>query len=147
MFQRLFDDFKQSTDNAVRLTALAATCVLALSIAVGFLSAAGFVFVLRNYGLIPAFLAGASLFLLIALIAACAYILRQKALAARKARAAERTKSAIGTMLADPVLVAAGLQIVRAIGIKKLIPALALSGLAIGLLASRQASGDQTPAE
>ena len=40
-------------------------------------------------------------------------------------------------MLADPMLVAAGLQIVRAIGVKKLIPILAVGGLALGFLASR----------
>ena len=40
-------------------------------------------------------------------------------------------------MLADPMLVAAGIQVVRAIGIKKLIPILAVGGLALGFLASR----------
>ena len=35
-------------------------------------------------------------------------------------------------MLADPMVVAAGLQIVRAIGVKKLIPILAVGGLALG---------------
>jgi hypothetical protein len=45
------------------------------------------------------------------------------------------------------MLVAAGLQVIRAIGIKKLIPILAVGGLALGLLASRNAQADQTPAE
>ena len=46
-------------------------------------------------------------------------------------------KSAAQTMLADPMLLAAGLQVVRAIGVKKLIPILAIGGLALGFLASR----------
>ena len=51
-------------------------------------------------------------------------------------------------MLADPMLVAAGLQIVRAIGVKKLIPILAVGGLALGFLASRgQSSPGEAPAE
>jgi hypothetical protein len=50
-------------------------------------------------------------------------------------------------MLADPMVVAAGLQLVRAIGIKKLIPLLAVGGLALGLMANRSHAADQTPAE
>jgi hypothetical protein len=50
--------------------------------------------------------------------------------------------------LADPMLVAAGLQVIRAIGIKKLIPILAVGGLALGFLASRGApASDEAPAE
>ena len=37
------------------------------------------------------------------------------------------------------MLVAAGIQVIRAIGIKKLIPILAVGGLALGFLASRSA--------
>jgi hypothetical protein len=50
-------------------------------------------------------------------------------------------------MLADPMVVAAGLQIVRSIGIKKLIPLLAVGGLALGLMATRSHAADQAPAE
>jgi hypothetical protein len=52
-------------------------------------------------------------------------------------------------MLADPMLVAAGLQVVRAIGVKKLIPILAVGGLALGFLASRGVPSDasEAPAE
>ena len=61
--------------------------------------------------------------------------------AARKRReAASSAKSAAQTMLADPMLLAAGLQVVRAIGVKKLIPILAVGGLALGFLVSRAAS-------
>jgi hypothetical protein len=45
------------------------------------------------------------------------------------------------------MLVATGIQIVRAIGIKRLIPLLAVGGLALGFLATRGQSGDQAPAE
>jgi hypothetical protein len=65
---------------------------------------------------------------------------------ARK-RAAETAKSAVHTALADPMLVAAGIQVIRAIGVRKLVPILAVGGLALGLLASRNSSVDQAPAE
>ena len=47
------------------------------------------------------------------------------------------------------MLVAAGIQLVRAIGIKKLIPIIAVGGLALGFLATRGQSqeGAEAPAE
>jgi hypothetical protein len=144
MFQRMIDDFKASTGTALRLTSLAAAVASALFITISFLCAAAFIYVLQRYGLIEACLAGAGVFLLVTLIAAGCYIVRKRQL---KARAAERTKSAVQTALADPMVVAAGLQVIRAIGIKKLIPILAVGGLALGLLASRNPSSDQAPAE
>jgi hypothetical protein len=64
-----------------------------------------------------------------------------------KVRAKETEKSALQTALADPMLVATGIQLIRAIGIKKLIPILAVGGLALGLLASRDRVGGEAPAE
>ena len=144
MFQRMIDDFKASTGTALRLTSLAAAVASALFITISFLCAAAFIYVLQRYGLIEACLAGAGVFFLVTLIAAACYMVRKRQL---KARAAERTKSAVQTALADPMVVAAGVQVIRAIGIKKLIPILAVGGLALGLLASRNPSSDQAPAE
>jgi hypothetical protein len=45
------------------------------------------------------------------------------------------------------MLITVGLQVIRAIGVKRLNPLLAVGGLALGFLASRQNVGDQTPAE
>ncbi len=144
MFQRMIDDFRQSTGTALRLTSLAAAVAVALFVTTSFLCAAAFVFVLERYGLVQACLAGAAVFFVVTLIAAGAYTVRKKQV---EARAAETAKSAVHTALADPMLVAAGLQVIRAIGVKRLIPILAVGGLALGLLASRNAPGDQAPAE
>ena len=145
MFQRLIDDFKDSTGTALRLTSLAAAAAFALLVTVSFLCAALFVYVLQQYGPIQACLTGAAVFFVVALIAAAGYMVRKNRI---KTRARETAKSAAQTMLADPMLVAAGLQVVRAIGIKRLIPLLAIGGLALGFLASRNNSGaseDETP--
>ena len=147
MFQRMIDDFKDSTGIALRLTSLAAAAALALLVTTSFLCAALFVFVLQKYGPIEACLTGAAVFFVVTLIAAGCYMVRKKQV---KARVEETAKSAMQTALADPMLVAAGIQVIRAIGIKKLIPILAVGGLALGLMASRSASSDQTdeaPAE
>jgi hypothetical protein len=151
MFQRFIDDFKDSTGNALRLTSLAAAMAVALFVTLSFLCAAAFVYMLQNFGLIEACLTGAGIFFVAALIVASIYMVRKDRLEARAARAAERTaenaKSAMHSALADPMMVAAGLQVIRAIGIKKLIPILAVGGIALGFLASRNAQPDQTPAE
>jgi len=144
MFQRMIDDFKTSTGSALRLTSLAAAIALALFITISFLCAAVFVYVFDRYGLIQACLAGAAVFLAVAVIVAIVYEVRRKQL---KARTKEIEKSALQTALADPMLVATGIQVIRAIGIKKLIPILAVGGLALGLLASRNTQHDQAPAE
>ena len=148
MFQRLIDDFKDSTGTALRLTSLAAAAAMALLVTTAFLCAAAFVFVLDKYGPVQACLTGAAIFFVVTMIAAGCYMVRKNQIQARAERAAQAAKSTAQTVLADPMLVAAGIQVVRAIGIKKLIPILAVGGLALGFLASRANSGaSEAPAE
>ena len=149
MFQRLIGDLKDSTGNALRLTSLAAAAAMALLVTTAFLCAAAFVFVLQKYGPVEACLTGAAIFFVMTLIAAGSYMMRKRQIEARAAeQAAKAAKSTAQTVLADPMLVAAGIQVVRAIGIKKLIPILAVGGLALGFLASRaQSGGSEAPAE
>ncbi len=144
MFQRFIDDVKASTGLAVRLSSLAAIAAVALFIALSFLCAAAFIVVMDVYGLVKACLAGAAVFVLAALIVIAIYAVQKRR---AEARAAERTKSAAHALLADPAMIATGIQIVRAVGVKRLLPILAVGGLALGLLAGRSHAGDQTPAE
>jgi hypothetical protein len=144
MLARMMDNLRDSTGRAMQLTSLAAAMALALGITISFLCAAAFVYVLRRYGLIEACLAGAGVFFVVTLIAAGGYLVRKRQV---KARAADTAKSGLQTALSDPMLVATGIQIVRAIGIKRLIPILAVGGLALGFLATRGQPGDQAPAE
>jgi hypothetical protein len=134
MFQRMIDDFRDSTGTALRLTSLAAVAALALLITTSFLCAAAFVFVFQKYGLIEACLTGAGIFFVVTLVAAVSYMVRRRS---AKVRAEQAAKSTAHIPLADPMLVAAGIQIVRGIGIKKLIPILVVGGLALGFLAGR----------
>jgi uncharacterized membrane protein YqjE len=150
MFGHLIDDLKESTGSTLRLTSLAAAAALALLVATSFLCAAIFVAVFDTYGLVQACLAGAAVFFVVTLIAAISYVVRKRQIEKRReARAAAAAKSAMHRALADPVMMAAGLQVIRAIGIKKLIPILAVGGLALGFLASRNtsAASDEAPAE
>jgi hypothetical protein len=152
MFQRMIDDFKEQAGSALRLSSLAAAAAVALFITTSFLCAAAFVVVLERYGLTQACLAGAALFFIVTMIAAGSYMIRKRQIEARareraKERAKDAARSALHSSLADPVVVATGLQVIRAIGIKRLIPILAVGGLALGFLASRHTAGDEAPAE
>jgi uncharacterized membrane protein (DUF485 family) len=141
MLQRIIEDFKDGTGNAVRMTSIAAVVGFAMLITIAFASAAAFMAVQQAYGSIQACLTVAGIFLVIALLAAAVYSSKKREARLRAERAAaaarEAAKSAASSMLADPMLLAAGLQVVRAVGLKKLIPLLAIGGVALGFLMSR----------
>ncbi len=155
MFARVIDDLKESTGIAVRQTSLIAAAAFALLVTISFLCAALFVFMLQKYGPVEACLAGAGVFLAVTLFAAACYMVRRNQLRARAEQAAREAardaarsaKSAASSMLADPMLLAAGLQVVRAIGIKKLIPILAIAGVGLGFMMSRGAGAVDDEAE
>jgi hypothetical protein len=140
MLERFVNDFKDSTGLAIRLTSLALAAAILLFITTCFLCAAAFVAVLQKYGLIQACLAGAAVFFLAALMAAILYAVRKRQI---KKRPVEAAKSVMQTALADPMIVAAGLQIVRTIGLKRMIPLLAIGGIALGVMANRRHGDDE----
>ena len=143
MLTRMIDDIKDSAGMAIRVTSLAAAIALAFLVTIAFLCAAAFVYVLQNYGPVEACLTGAGIFFVIALIGIGVYVVRKNQ---ARQEVKETAKSALHTALADPVMIATALQVVRAIGVKKLVPILAVGGLALGLLASRPSSSE-APAE
>jgi len=146
MLQRLIEDFKESTATTVRMTSLAAAAAVGLFITTSFLCAAAFVLVLNRYGPVQACLTGAAIFFVVTLIAAFSYIIRKRQMEARAAAIARAATNTAHTAF-DPMMLVTGLQIARTIGIKRLLPILALGGIALGFLASRQTASDETPAE
>jgi hypothetical protein len=144
MLQRFIDDFRSSTGTALRQTSLAAMAAICLFITTAFLCGAAFIAVLNRYGPVEACFAGAAIFFVVTLIAAGIYMVRKRQI---EARAAARAKAAANSLLADPALLATGIQLLRMVGVKRLVPILALGGLALGLMASRSQASDQAPAE
>ena len=139
MFQRMIDDIKESTGITLRLTSLALAAAVALFITTCFLCAAAFIFVLDRYGPVYACLAGAAIFLVVTLIAAGSYMVRKRQIRIH----AEKVARAAAPLI-DPAMVAIGIQVARAIGFKRIVPILAIGGVALGLMAAR---GGHTPAE
>ena len=145
MLQRIMDGITASTGTAVRLASLALGAAIALIITVSFLCAAAFILVLEKYGPVQACLAGAGIFFLLTLIAAGCYLVYKRG---AEKRAAVTAKATAQSVLNNPMLVATGLQIIRAVGIKRLVPILAVGCLALGLMASRSPPDTPTkPAE
>ncbi len=141
MLQGFIEDLKESTGTAFRMTSLILAVSISLFVTTCFLCAAAFVFVLQRFGLVYACLAGAGVFFVVTLIAAGCYLYKKR----ESQKPVEATKSAFATAMSDPMIVATGLQIVRAVGVKRLIPLLAVGGIALGLLASRKSAGEPTP--
>jgi cytochrome c biogenesis factor len=140
---RIVDEFKDAASSTLQQASLISVVALALLVAAGFLCGAAFVAVLQSYGPAAACLVLAGIFLVIAVIAGVTYAVRKRQIEAR----ARRQRARAAQLLADPVVVATGLQIVRAIGVKRLIPLLALGGVALGFLATRATAQDEAPAE
>ncbi len=134
MFQRMIDDIKDSTGVTLRMTSLALAAAIALFITTCFLCAAAFMFVLQKYGPIEACLTGAAVFFAVTAIAAGSYMVRKRQL---RIRAEKLAKAAANSPMFDPAMVAVGIQVARAVGFKRLVPILAVGGVALGLLAAR----------
>lgn len=138
------DDIRESTGSALRLTSLAIAVAVSLFITTSFLCAAAFVFVLQKYGLLQACLAGAGVFFVATMLAAICYAVRKRQI---RKKPVEAAKSTMQAALSDPMVLAAGLQIVRTIGLKRIIPLIAVGGIALGLLANRRQATEEEPEE
>lgn len=141
MFQRMIDDFKHSARATVRLSSLAIATGLALFIVIVFLCVAAFVAMLQHYGPIEACLTIAGIFLLIALVFGTFYLVKRKKERQRAIAAAAARSSSASALLTDPLLLATGLQLVRAVGLKKLVPLMVIGGVALGLFVSSNSAG------
>lgn len=143
MLQRYIDDLKHSTGASLRMTSLVAIAGFAGFIALCFACAAIFIAMLQNYGAIAACLTIAGIFVVIAGIFGLVYAQKQKRARERAAAAARAAaRAAASAPLIDPMMVATGIQVARAVGLKKLVPLLALVGVAVGYMANRSAPSD-----
>lgn len=150
MLQRLVDDVRIGAGSAVRLACLGGVMVISLFVMTGFLSAAAFMYVLPREGAVAACFAGGGVFFVIVLIAATVYSVKQqedKKRLEEAAKAAQSAKSTAASFFSDPAMLAIGLQLVRTIGVRRMIPLLAIGGVALGLLASQRDRSREAPAE
>ncbi len=135
MFDRMIGDWRRTAGAQARLVAIAAAASLSAAATLSFLCAAAFVFVMDRYNVLAACLAVAGVFLVVTLaLLAIYFVIRRRA-----ARAAAAAQAARQSLLADPFVIATGVQIIQAIGIKRVATLLAVAGTAM-LLVSKPAS-------
>jgi hypothetical protein len=135
MFERVIGDWRSVAVSEIRLIGIAAAALLAAAAAFGLLCAALFVFVMDRYDVLDACLAVAAVFFVLTLALFILYVAsrRQAGREAMAARAARRS------LLADPFVVSTGVQIIQAVGIKRVAALLAVAGTAM-ILASKPAA-------
>jgi hypothetical protein len=102
---------------------MAATATLSL------LCAAAFVFVMDRYNVLCACLTIASFWLIVTLALISIYVANRR----RSAQAAIAAQASRPSLLADPFVIATGVQIVHAIGIKRVAALAAVAGAAMAL--------------
>jgi hypothetical protein len=130
VLERLFDRWREEASGALGRAAIALAAAIARAVAVAFLCAALFVAVLERYGFVDACHADAAFFLVVALLLLIAYALATTVRRKELVRARALSESETPTLVTDPRFVLAGLQIVEPVGLRRVLPIVALGGAA-----------------
>lgn len=152
MFGGLIDEFKVRLD--LTLTALIAGAVVAFAGTAAFFAGLVILFLwtLQTYGLMYAWAAVAAAFGAIALIALIPLVSsgrKRRALAKvakQRVAEAEAKRHSEPEWWQDPTMLLTGVQIARAVGIRRLLPILAIGAVVAGVALSRQPATEKEPA-
>ena len=130
-------DFKARVNVALRTAAWAAVAAFAGAVAVLFFCVALFAWLAQQYGSITSGLVLGGIFLLLALITGviCMAVRR------KRTRTQARQAAAGSNWWQDPALLLAGLQIVRMIGVRRIVPIAIIGGIAAGILSGQKPNG------
>jgi hypothetical protein len=129
MLERIIGDARRTAATELRLIAIAGAAALAATATLSLLCAAAFVFVMDRYNVLYACLTVASFWLIVTLMLMSIYVASRR----RSAQAAIAAQAARPSLLADPFVIATGVQIVHAIGIKRVAALAAVAGTAMAL--------------
>lgn len=148
MFTGWIDEFKVRLD--LTLKAVIAGAIFAFAGVAAFVSALVvlFLWTMQTYGVMQAWAAIAAVFGAIALLALIALLVsgRRRRALAREAEErlakAEAEKKRQPEWWQDPTMLLTGLQIVRTIGFRRLLPILAVGAVVAGVVLSRQTAGE-----
>lgn len=151
MFGEIVDDLKLKLDLTLRSVVFGAVAAAALSAAVVCGAVVLFLWVSQTYGVMEAWAALGSAFLAVALLTLIAMAI-SRGNSRRRIRvqraATERETGGIPKMLQDPAMLLTGLQLLRIVGVRRLLPLLLVGGVAAGFLLNRSDEPDHpAPAE
>ncbi len=136
------DDLKQKVDAMMKLAVAGAIASAAVVVAFFCFAVSLFLWVQLTYGTLEAWLALGALFLLLAIVCGIVMISlrRRKPLQRAEPKPSEQP-SAVLRLLQEPAVLLTGLQLVRMVGPRVIVPALILSAVAGGILMSRNGNG------
>ncbi len=149
MFGEMIDDLKLKLDRTLRSVVFGAVAAAALSAAVVCGMVVLFLWVSQTYGVMQAWAALGSGFAAIAILTLIAMAV-SRGNSRRRIRAerivAEKEGPNVTKMLQDPAMLLTGIQLLRIVGIRRLLPLLLVGGVAAGFLLSRNGSEPDYPA-
>jgi predicted Kef-type K+ transport protein len=133
MIAALFDDLKLKVDAALKAMIVLGVVAAAATAAFICLAVALFLWTEQSYGLLEAWVVLGTLFVIVAISGALVFVVvRRRRL---KHRAAQ--EKSVSRFLQDPAVILAGLQLVRILGVRRLVPLLAIGAIAAGLMLNR----------
>lgn len=136
MFGSLIDDLKLKVDGMLKLAVAGAIAAAAATVAFFCFAVALFLWMQQTYGTLEAWMALGALFAVLAAIGAI-FILnlrRRNVVPAPKPREAA---SGVSRLLQEPAVLLTGLQIVRTLGVRGMLPIILLGAVAGGLFMNR----------
>jgi hypothetical protein len=131
------DDLKDKVDAMMKLAVAGAIAAGAAVVAFFCFAISLFLWVQQTYGTLDAWLALGALFLLLAVVCGIAMIsLRRRKPVKRVEPKPREQPSAVSRLLQEPAVLLTGLQLVRMLGPRVIVPALILTAVAGGFLMS-----------
>ncbi|HEY7458325.1 MAG TPA: hypothetical protein VH765_06195 [Xanthobacteraceae bacterium] len=136
MISGLFNDLKRKVDDALKIAVAGAISSAAGTAAFACFAVAIFLWTQQNYGTLEAWTALGALFAVVAAAGlAVALVVRSRGARVRRERA--RETSALARLLQEPAVLLAGLQIVRGLRARSVLPLLILAAIAGGVMTNR----------
>jgi formate hydrogenlyase subunit 3/multisubunit Na+/H+ antiporter MnhD subunit len=132
------DDLKQKIDTMLKLAVAGAIAAAAATVAFFCFAISLFLWVQQNYSTLDAWVAIGTLFVVVAI--ACGIVMivvRKRRPAARSEPKRREQPSAVSRLLQEPAVLLTGLQIVRILGPRVIVPVILLGAVAGGLLMGR----------
>jgi hypothetical protein len=136
-------DIGAKIDRTLKAMIFAAAAGAAGTVAIFLFSIGGFVWMRENYGTANACIALGAAYALVALVALTSLLVLQR----KQAKRAAARHKASAQWWQDPAMLATGVQIMRMVGIRKLVPlaiAGVLAGIALGMPSSSSAASART---
>ncbi len=132
------DDLKQKVDTMLRLAVAGAIAAAAATVAFFCFAVSFFLWVQQNYSTLDAWMALGALFVVVAIVCGVVMIVVRKRRPTPRSEPKPREQpSAVSRLLQEPAVLLTGLQIMRLLGPRVIVPVILLGAVAGGMLMGR----------